>query len=41
MISTEVSYKMDTKFMNLGNSKISVPQRLLLNLSYKIKLKKE
>ena len=30
---------MDTLFMNSGNSKISDPQRLLLNLSDKINLK--
>ena len=30
---------MDTFFMNSGNSKISDPQRLLLNLSDKINLK--
>ena len=31
--------RMDTMFMNSGNSKISDPQRLLLNLSDKINLK--
>ena len=31
---------MDTTFMNSGNSKTSDPQRLLLNLSDKINLKK-
>ena len=30
---------MNTLFMNSGNSKISDPQRLLLNLSDKINLK--
>ena len=31
---------MDTMFMNSGNSKTSDPQRLLLNLSDKINLKR-
>ena len=31
---------MDTIFMNSGNSKISDPQRLLLNLSDKVTLKR-
>ena len=31
--------RMDTMFINSGNSKISDPQRLLLNLSDKINLK--
>ena len=31
---------MDTIFMNSGNSKTSNPYRLLLNLTYKISLKR-
>ena len=32
---------MDTVFLNSGNSKISYPQRLLLNLLDKINIKRE
>ena len=32
---------MDSIFMNSGNSKASDPHKLLLNLSYKKKLKKK
>ena len=39
MNSIQISYKMDTIFMNL-NSKSSDPHRLLLNLSHKINLKR-
>ena len=37
--STKLLNRMDTIFMNSGNSKSSDPHRLLLNLSYKIDLK--
>ena len=38
--SVKSENKMDTIFMNPGNSKTSYPHRLLLNLSDKIKLKR-
>ena len=37
MNSLKLSNRMDTIFMNSGNSKKSDPHRLLLNLSDKIK----
>ena len=39
MNSKQISYKMDTIFINL-NSKTSGPDRLLLNFSHKINLKR-
>ena len=33
--------KMNTKFLNSGNSKISYPYRPLLNLSHKIDLRRK
>ena len=39
MNSKQISYKMDTIFINL-NSKTSDPDRLLLNFSHKINLKR-
>ena len=40
MNSIKLENRMDTIFMNSGNSKTSDPDRLLLNLSDKINLKR-
>ena len=40
MNSIKLDHRMDTIFINSGNSKTSDPQRLLLNLSDKINLKR-
>ena len=40
MNSTQFSYKINTMFMNSGNSKTSNPHRLLVNLNDKINLKR-
>ena len=40
MNSIKLQGRMDTIFMNSGNSKTSDPHRLLLNLSNKINLKR-
>ena len=39
MDSIKLQNRMDTIFLNSGNSKTPDPHRLLLNLSYKINLK--
>ena len=41
MYSIKLENRMDTMFKNSGDSKISDPHRLLLNLSDKINLKKK
>ena len=40
MNSIQMQYKIDTIFMNSGNSKTSDPHRLVFNLADKINLKK-
>ena len=40
MNSIKVYYKIDAIFMNSGNSTISDPHRLLINLSEEVKLKR-
>ena len=40
MNSIKLNHRMDTIFINSGNSKTSDPQRPLLNLSDKINLKR-
>ena len=40
MNSIKLDHRMDTIFINSGNSKTSDPQRALLNLSDKINLKR-